>query len=620
MQKLKFIFGIHCHQPVGNFEHVFEEAHKKAYLPFIKVLESHPKVKFTAHYSGVLYDWFEKKHPGFIKLLQKLAKRGQVEILSGGYYEPVLSIIPDQDKLGQIETASQFIREKFGMAPQGMWLTERIWEPTLPKILSQAGIEYTIVDDHHFHLAGLSDQQLRGYYITEEEGQKLSVFPINKKLRDLIPFRPPEEIIEYLRSVENKDNNAAIVFIDDGEKFGLRDGGHKYIYREGYLEKLISQLEANADWIEFTTFSNYLEEYPARGRIYLPAASYAEMMEWSGGFFRNFFIKYPEANNMHKKMLHVSNRLHTLRKGKVLIGEEEKDKRLKEAIKYLYKAQCNCAYWHGLFGGLYFNFLREAVYANLIRAENELEKFNRGSKPYVELIVTDFNKDGSDEVILSNNLLNLYFAPAQGGALFELDYKAKAVNLVNSLSRGYQRLALLDHFLTPDCTLQRFNAHDQKESGSYSFMPKRKQSEVSLLLSKEGMVEGIPVKIEKTISLLAKQSIFNVEYRITNQGKEPDEFWFGVESNFSLADKSLGAQGEIPHTRELKLIDEGSNFNVSLEMSKAALLWHFPIETEFQSEGEPKKIYQSLLVFPSWKFKLKPSQSWTVKLTVRIEN
>ncbi|MFC1511383.1 alpha-amylase/4-alpha-glucanotransferase domain-containing protein [Candidatus Margulisiibacteriota bacterium] len=603
MSKCKFLFGIHCHQPVGNFANIFEEAYQKAYLPFLKVLESHPKVKFTAHYSGVLYDWFKAKHPEFIELLEKLVRRHQVEILSGGYYEPILSIIPDQDKLGQIETTNQFVKEEFGAAPQGLWLAERIWEPSLPKILSQAGIEYTIVDDNHFKLAGLSDEKLHGYYVTEDEGKILKVFPINKQLRDLIPFRPPEEVAEYFKNIDNTNGDAIAVFIDDGEKFGLRDGSAKYTYDEGYLDKLLTCLESV---VEFTTFSDYLEEYPPQGRVYLPSASYTEMMEWSGGSFRNFLVKYPEANNMHKKMLQVSQRLHTLRKGKVLVGEEEQDKRLRQSIQNLYKGQCNCAYWTGEFAGLFSHHLRQAVYSNLIQAEVEMEKFSRGHKPFAELSVTDFDKDGNDEVILSNNFLNLYFSPTNGGSLFELDYKPRAVNLLNVLDRR----ALVDRFLSPEAELEASHDVGNFSGGAYSFLPKRSAGEVGLTLKRDGVVEGVPIRIEKNIAILSKQSIVSIEYKITNLGQEEDEFWFSSEFSLAVADKTLRSKGAIEKVKELKIVDEWSGFHVSLEMSKGTLLWHYPIE----NNG-----YQGAVLLPSWKFALKPEKSWKVRIVVRIE-
>lgn len=635
MKKVNFLFGIHCHQPVGNFGHVFDEAYEKAYLPFIKVLENHPRIKVTVHYSGILFDWFKQQHPEFIDLLRKLVRRGQLEILSSGYYEPILSIIPDEDKVGQIEKMNHFIREEFGMAPRGMWLTERVWEPSLPKPIVKAGIEYTMVDDHHFKLAGIEEKKLNGYFVTEDQGETLNLFPINKKLRQMIPFNPPEEIIEYLQGLGNKSGSAAAVCLDDGEKLGLQADSHKFIYEEGYLEKLFTELEANAKWIRCMTLSDYIEEYPPKGRAYLPTASYEEMMEWSGGYFRNFFIKYPEANNMHKRMLQVSNRLASLRKGRNLFGSRENDEHLVKALDHLYQAQCACAYWHGLYNGLYSGHLRRAVYENLIKAEVEMERFSRRGNTFIDVGVTDLNKDGKDEVILTNNMLSLFFAPLNGGTLFELDYKLKPTNVINSIARhkedyhkkkiaydNYSRACLVDHFFTPDMTFDKMVAGEYKEAGDfvekdYTFMPRRGMGEIGITLARDGNVEKMPVKVEKTVSLLAKQSIINIEYTVTNQGKEKDEFWFGIEFNFSISgDRS---KGEVENLRLVKMVDGERGFDVSLELDKNALVWRFPVETVSRSDTGIITDYQSSAVIPSWKFSLEPNQSWKVQLTLRIE-
>ncbi len=623
--KLKLLFGTHCHQPIGNFEHVFEEAYQKAYLPFLEVLSNHPKIKFNLHYSGVLYDWLEKEHPEVFELLIKMVRRGQLEILSGGYYEPILPVIPDEDKFGQIKMANDFIKEKLWNAPRGLWLTERVWEPALPKVISKSGLDYVLIDEDHFILAGMSRDKLSGYFVTEDEGEKTNIFPINRKLREIIPFRPPEEIVEYLGRLTDASDNTCVVFMDDGEKFGLRPGTHDWVFQKGYLDKLLSLLEANSSWLELATFSNYLDDYPAKGRVYIPSASYNEMMTWASldtdnpgcGNFRNFFVKYPEANRMHKKMLGVSRRLQALSKAKTLIGGEKKEAELKQARLELYKAQCGCAYWPGLSGGLHNNFLRHAVYSHLIKAELELARLQRGSRPYVELNVTDFDRDGEDEVVLSNSFLNLYFAPKQGGALFELDYKPKAYNLINTLSR----FCLVDHFLSAETTLEEFRQAKYREAGDfaageYSFMPQRKQGEVGLRLVRQGAVDGAPIKIEKKITLLAKQSIFTIEYDISNIGTETDDFWFGLEFNFSifqdgyysiaghnLEDKSLTSRGESEQVTKVKLVDESTGFDVLLETDKPACLWRFP----------------GVALLPNWRFRLEPEENWALKISFRIE-
>ena len=45
MKKINLAIGIHNHQPIGNFDHVIEEAYKKAYKPFLDVLQEIPEDK-----------------------------------------------------------------------------------------------------------------------------------------------------------------------------------------------------------------------------------------------------------------------------------------------------------------------------------------------------------------------------------------------------------------------------------------------------------------------------------------------------------------------------------------------------------------------------------------------
>jgi len=623
VKKTIFLFAIHCHQPVGNFEHILEQAYQKSYLPFINVMAKHPRIRFTVHYSGILYDWFLVKHPEFIDLLKKLVKRGQIEVLTGGYYEPILPFIPDVDKLGQIEMSNQFIRDKLGAVPAGLWLTEGVWEPSLPKVLSEAEIEYTLLDEHYFLAAGLSQDKLNGCYLTEDQGKMLKVFPIDGKLLELIPFKTPEETIKYLKSLAKEGNPSIAVFADDGEKFGFRQDNHHWIYEEGYLERLLTSLEENNKDIQTMTFSRYLEEYSALGQIYLPTASYPRM---AAGFFRNFLVEFPEANNMHKKMLHVSNKLETLRSAKIFIGGGERDKQVGEIAQELFQGQCSCICWPEFVGGFFHQHLRGAIYEHLIKAEVGLEKFNRQGKEFAEVTVSDLNKDGQDEVIISNSILNLYCAPANGGAIYEIDYKPKAVNLINNLTRnskpGY---CFVDNFLAQGTNLDKFSSGEFKESGDfagepYFFMPKRSHHEVSLVLSREGMVAGLPLKVEKQISLVAKQSIIHLNYKITNLGKEQDEFWFGTEAIFSVGQKDLSGivSGE-NKVKNIRVVDEMSIFDILLEFEEPTTVWRFPLEKFLPANSQEKASLQGTVIFPNWKFVLAPGESWENKIILRIE-
>jgi hypothetical protein len=456
MHPVTLLLGIHNHQPVGNFGHVFRMAYDRCYRPFLDLLEQHPRIRLTLHYTGPLLEWFEKEEPGFLDRLAKLVVSNQVELLGGGFYEPILSVIPDRDAVGQVTFLSQWLHNRFGAVPRGLWLAERAWDGGLPKKLAPTGLRYTILDDSHFMHAGLDADALTGYYLTEKEGHPLAIFPISKDLRYLIPFRVPEELIAFLARLGERGPGAAVTYADDGEKFGLWPDTYKWVFEERYLERLFSLLEQNAEWLRLRTFSEYLDAHPPTGRVYLPSASYDELMEWAlptdaakaledrraeldrlgrladfkpflrGGFWDGFLMKYPESNHMHKRMLDVSGRV--ARAFPPGAG-------VHDATRLVWRAQGNDAYWHGLFGGLYLNCLRHETYRNLIEAEQHVDAAAHTGGEWIESRATDLDKDGHEELIVSTRTLGLVLAPACGGGLLELDYRPARFNLSDVLAR-----------------------------------------------------------------------------------------------------------------------------------------------------------------------------------------
>ena len=202
---------IHNHQPVGNFPWVFQQVYEDSYLPMIDALEQHPTVRLSLHYTGSLLDWFEEAHPEFIERIATLVQRNQIELLSGGYYEPILPSIPDRDKIAQIRRLTDRLSRDFGMKASGMWIAERVWEPDLPRLILEAGIQWTILDDIHFKNVGLEDKDLYGYYATEDQSSILKVYATSKKMRYTIPWRPAIETIEVLRSLATPDGKRIAV-------------------------------------------------------------------------------------------------------------------------------------------------------------------------------------------------------------------------------------------------------------------------------------------------------------------------------------------------------------------------------------------------------------------------
>ncbi len=486
--RLHFLLGIHNHQPVGNFDSVVDDAVVRAYHPFLETLDrAGGGLPLTVHCSGGLLEALKARARPTFDLLGRLAADGRVELLGGGFYEPILALLPDWDTVGQIQALAHFLKSHWGVTPRGMWLAERIWEPQLPRVLREAGVEFVLVDDSHFALAGLDPETLGGYYLTEEQGASVAVFPINQRLRYLVPFSDPGESLRYL---EGRRGAGAVTMVDDGEKFGAWPGTDRLVYGERWLERFLDALRA-APWLHVSTFSRYLDARPPAGRVYLPTAAYTEMGEWAlppaaaaeltaarhrlqdlpdgerlarllrGGFFRNFLLKYPEIGDAYWKMLRLSRRVH---EG---LAARPRDPRLLAARERLWQGQANDAYWHGVFGGCYLPHLRRAVKSALIGGERSLE--GAGKPIGIEWTRADVDGDGQAEVSVRTRSLGVLMRPARGGSLTELAWMGGEVDVADVLTRRpeayHRQVAERPRESAPDEVKTIHSAPEVKEAG-----------------------------------------------------------------------------------------------------------------------------------------------------------
>ena len=450
---------IHNHQPVGNFDDVYQAAFADSYQPFLDVFEVFEGIRISLHTSGPLARWLDRNQPQYLDQLQRLVADGRIEIIGGAFYEPILTMIPAVDRVGQIRSFTEWLQARLGAEVRGMWIPERVWESNLTSDIARAGIDYTVLDDFHFRMAGIDQETLHGYFHTEDEGRLVAIFPGSETLRYTIPFADPQETIHHLRHIHEHHPGAVVTFGDDGEKFGTWPETYQHVYENGWLRSFFELLAQNQDWLQTSTLSEAFDQTSPRGVVYLPDCSYREMTEWSlpvgkqfefkavqqacdslensqqvrsfvrGGFWRNFKIKYREAMEMYSRMMFVSSNLQAA------FQKYGDDPALSDARDHLYQAQCNCPYWHGAFGGIYLPHLRNAVYEHLIRSEESLHTISRGMTPWVEATASDFNFDGRNEVLLANDQLAAWVSPAEGGILYELDVREKHHNLLASMQR-----------------------------------------------------------------------------------------------------------------------------------------------------------------------------------------
>ena len=690
MKKVQFIFGIHLHQPVGNFDWVFEDAFQKSYKPFIDTLNRYPAVAIVIHISGSLLEWLEENHPEYLDDLATLVAERNIEILSAGFYEPILAVIPDHDKIGQIKKLNKYIKKRFNYNAKGLWLTERVWEPHLAKQISKAGIDYIAVDDFHFLSAGKGIDDLDGYFTTDEQESRLSIFPISQKLRYAIPFEEPSVTIDYLKSIASEDGKRVIVMADDAEKFGVWPGTHENCFgKNQWLDRFFQALNNNSEWLKTTTFKGYHKSNKPKGRIYLPTVSYFEMSEWTlpadqgeqfsdlvhnfentgkientrqflrGGMWRNFQNLYDESNWMQKRVTDLS---FIFKKYKLKFTKEKRS----IIQDHIWRAQCNCAYWHGVFGGLYLPHLRHGIYQNLIAADKQVSKILSSSTG-----TFDIDNDGFEEVDLLSNKIKI-IASAKGGCIREFDILSKNFNIINTMHQEAEsyhrdieqastkqvtgasihgqvvakeanldkylhieklpRYMLTDHFLPTRTSLKALQG-DIPEKGNFLEIGFNILKKNNIIFNGVGTVFGNSVKIKKKLNL--KSNILKIDIELTNQSTNILSGLYACELNFSLLgghvkDRYYMINGKKPQyyfmdssgieqkTKSIIIINEFDKFSVETKFKDPTRLWRFPNFTVSGSEAGLEKVYQSSVIIPNWKIELEPNEKVKIKFKIIV--
>ncbi len=669
MMNVKLILGTHNHIPIGMDHAAVERRYQKAFKPLLAVLYRYPEFPVALHYSGVLLEWLEESHPEFLMLLEEMVKRGQVEVLGGGYFDPVLSLIPTNDKLGQLEKMTTWLRARFEVRPRGCWIAEKVWEPSLASVLRVSGIDYTFLDDGQFRIAGARDSNVLRPSIAEDQGKTISLFPISSDLRALAAGRDSAAALSFLKSIsDNAPAGSAApvaILLEDG--ISASDG----LLTGDWLETFVRRVAGNQDWLQPTTPGQYLKEHPPVDRLYVPSLSSMEMMGWAlapevrgrylearrkalpepdtgrflvGGHFREFLTRYPEAWLMYAKMMYTH----------VLVTQVRGDRYKKKAAQNeLWKGQCHFAYWSGLEGGIYDNLLRKAVYHSLIEAE----KIIRATEIFVPSIMSvDYDLDNSIEYLYQGSELNAYIH-ARGGALFELDFLPASWNYLDTMVQRdpsadgslrvpaaalYTRKAFLDHFLPSSCSLAEFREGRFADAGDFLTNPydlvELNRALPELLMRRTGTVSvgggDQIVGIEKRFVFRPRS--LDVYYKVTNLGDGEMAARFGVEMNVSLAARNAESgrlflldedrkteiaseSQEIESVQGLLVRDVRNEVSITLSSAKPFLCWSHPLETVSPAASELPPTFQSHCFLQLWHLHLQPAESWENHLSVGFE-
>ena len=622
-KKANLILCASGHLPSGAGEAEFESLYNNEIKPLVSALDKFHSINLTFHYSGVVLYWIERRHPELFMLLDELLSRKQIEFLGGGFYNPMLPLLPPADRIGQIEMLTTYLRKHFGRRPQGCWLPASAWEQNLVGALNSCGMSFTFLEDEQFLQAGVKPSEGGIYFpcVTEDQGKLLTVFPVARALgRELRQGKTLVELFEKL----SQDSSCPVLVIPVGRDASSQDE------KQIPFEKIFEDLSNAGAETEFSSPSRVLKNLRSLKKVYFPGVWTQDQPGKNRIHPRQFIADHSEAGNIYAKMIHV----HTL-----INNQLRGDKTRKHtALEELWKAQDSGIFRLGSAQapGLCHSPVRKAAYKALLEAE----KITREKKKFTpSLSVYDFNLDGEGEYIFQDDKLNCC-VKSYGADIFELDYLPAAWNYLDTLSPedGERRCAFAD-WLAPPETSPLDAGPEGIKGGCFCGAQEYEVLETDRVHRKLAFIlhprEALPwgeIEIEKTWQL--KKNSLALEYVLKNSGTENNAFAFCPAIDFSFPGEGeefirIQTQREggkenivyneaavIQNIKVLEFQDIINETVIALEASRSFDGRIFNFRSGLSAQEE----YQSTCIMPLFPVSLEAGKTWKASFSLKISS
>jgi alpha-amylase len=453
-----------------------------------------------------------------------MLKRKQIEILSGGFYEPAMHLLSPQDRMGQIEMLSTYIRKHFGKRSTGAWIPGECWEQNVVTPLSNCAIAYTFLPESHFVAAGVGDADLGLPVYTENQGALIMVFsilPIGRTENRTLSLT----VENLLALIEERGQNGVYTIFP--ERFSSIEGTGDTVGNSGNIHAFLESCVAPGWNINWTLPSRIREKYSSEKRqslqrLYFP---YAEE--------KKFLTECSEANTIYAKMVFTRDLVRQLR------GDRE---RKNAALHDVYKAQCWNLYTSSARHNISDPALRQAAYRALLSAELAVRETKKAVN---SLYSFDFDFDGGDEDVFRGKNI-CFYAHRKGGHIFGIDYLPSFWNYIDSFhnysfvetlypgksfsAANISGLAVREKLTEMDRnSIRRCGEEWWEETDS-----DRARQKITLTLPKASSVTAFEhIDITKTYRL--KQDTIMVSYTIHNRGTSEEQLLFCPEFHFAFA-------------------------------------------------------------------------------------
>ena len=448
----------------------FRLRYDSVYKELLSFLFQNPKNKMLFHFEGESLEWLEKNHPEFLQILAKLIDRKQIEILGGGFYNPILPLIFPIDRTGQIEKLTSELRRITGKRPRGFYLFDSCWSESLIPVIKNCGFEYVLIKSENI----------------PQKYRNKSPLISNFLGKSVLILEMTENSVDFENRNFNRPENAFVL-----EKLDLNSGALNF-------DEIFSFVESNDNFsislpLEFIKSSDCFE------KAAIPESNISDAI-----------INSKKCSNLFNRMMYVS----------MIVNQWKGDKaRRNFAREQLWYSQ------NGKFYNTENTMLIQDSYKNLLTAERYVREFSESRETVTEF---DYDNDGFNDYVCQMEQFSACISPI-GAKIFELSAFRNSGNY--ALSRGFFIDSLLSKDEFDEYKNSSGTAKSQFAEKLFSEIKFNSFKKEISLYAKDEFSGRLPISLRK--KYVANSNGFMVQLIFKNESSEHFSGKLLVESNFS---------------------------------------------------------------------------------------
>jgi hypothetical protein len=568
MQSFRVVIGMYNHLPYSASNALYEQEYQGAWRPFLSGLYKFPSIKSIIHFSGTIFSWLEENHPEYMYLLTEMVRKGQIELLGGGFYNPIAPLVSTQDMTGQVEALSAFIRKTFGKRPSGAWLYEYAWTSSLPAILQNSKILYSFLPAQYYMELHVKNSP---YFLfsSEDHRKTVSLFPVFESQTPEGIFEPYEKTL--LRLQQAYPQRTTYLIMADGheiaaswEDSGLESPDVLFERTFAWFQKncleydIVTAAQLNKT-IKSTRTLYFSQCYSERYRTYCQdtisqvSTAKPEYIQIS----KQSVLDHPLVFALYQKLNFVS----------AMTGLFRGDKsRKKASLDDIWRAQSGDLYWIGPSGGILLPEVRLAAYASLVEAEKTI----RQNRFHHYLSFDDLNFDGIGEALFQSSTYTCYLR-SDTASVSELDSLKTGINYACGWDTVRSSTGCFRDSIDEEGS---FEKELFPESESWNLIENAKETLiVAFSHDFAGKIRNQSISLACRKSYRFEHDFFSIDYELINKSSNALSFRFCTESDI-LASAFLEEQEiRVFRHRENQLLDAHAAFSAdsidSLELSES---------------------------------------------------